>query len=245
MHAGRGKCSYREMPWDFWLIFLFLGVVIPWRGHARLKKLLARPPVETREKVTLYAATIAFQWTLTGVILWRALARGLPMEDFGLPSRNRAGIVLAGVVGGLAIGGLQWLNLRRIGKMEGPAPELLRKLASRLLPVTATEYLPFVALAITAGVCEEFVYRGFAMAALTKAGLPIWLVVIGTSALFGFAHAYQGAGGILSTGIFGVVLAIGRLLCGSLVPVMMWHAGLDLAAGMAAPRYLLRGPAEG
>jgi membrane protease YdiL (CAAX protease family) len=227
------------MPWDFWLIFLFLGVVIPWRGYARLKKLLSRPSVDTRAKLVLYAATIAFQWMLVGLVAWRALVHGLTAQELGLGSRGWVGIVASGVSGAVFIGGLQWLNLRRIGKMEGEAPELLRKLASRILPVNLSEYLPYSALAITAGVCEEFVYRGFAIAALSKAGLPLWLVVILSSILFGLAHAYQGRGGIVSTGIFGVLLAIGRLGFGSLVPVMMWHAGLDLAAGVAAPKYLL------
>lgn len=240
MHHGAGKCSYRGMPWDFWVIFLFLSVVIPWRGYTRLKKLLALPSVETKEKLALYAVTIAFQWILVGVIVWRALVRGLTIQDLGLASQSWAGILTAGVLGAIFIGGLQWLNLRRIGKLEGEAPELLRKLANRLLPVNLVEYLPYSALAITAGVCEEFVYRGFAIAVLSRAGLPVWLVVIVSSVLFGLAHAYQGRGGIVSTGIFGVLLALGRLGFGSLIPVMMWHAGLDLAAGIAAPMYLLK-----
>jgi CAAX protease family protein len=230
------------MPWDFWLIFLFLGVVIPWRGYTRLKRLLALPSVDTKEKVALYAVTIAFQWVLLGLVAWRSLARGLTVQDLGLNSSGVMGIAVSGVSGAVLIGGLQWLNLRRIGRIEGEAPELLRKLASRLLPVNALEYLPYSALAITAGVCEEFIYRGFAIGALSKSGLPLWLVVIFSSILFGLAHAYQGRSGIVSTGIFGVLLAIGRLGFGSLVPVMMWHAGLDLAAGIAAPKYLLRQP---
>ena len=245
MRGESGKCSYREMPWDFWLILVFLAVVIPWRGYVRLKKLLALPSVKAKEKLALYAVTIVFQWLLAGVVLWRGLARGLRVEEFGLASKSWVAIVLGGVVGAVVIGSLQWLNLRRIGKMEGPVPELLRKLASRLLPVTPLEYLPFAALAITAGVCEEFVYRGFAMATLSRAGLPLWSVVVMSSVLFGLAHAYQGPGGILSTGLFGVALAVGRLGFGSLVPMMMWHAGLDLAAGIAAPRYLSQRPAKG
>jgi uncharacterized protein len=228
------------MPWDFLLIFLFLSVVIPWRGYTRLKKLLALPSVDTKEKLTLYAATIAFQWVLVGVVAWRSLARGLTIQELGLGSQNWLRIVATGLFGAIFIGGLQWLNLRRIGKMEGEAPELLRKLANRLLPVNLREYSVYSALAITAGVCEEFVYRGFAISAFSKVGLPLWLVVIISSILFGLAHAYQGRGGIVSTGIFGVLLAIGRLGFGSLVPVMMWHAGLDLAAGIAAPKYLLK-----
>jgi membrane protease YdiL (CAAX protease family) len=233
------------MPWDFWLIFLFLGVVIPWRGYTRLKKLLARPSVDTKEKLALYAVTIAFQWMLVGLVAWRSLVRGLTVQDLGLSSSGWVGIVVSGVSGAVLIGGLQCLNLRRIGKMEGEAPEFLRKLASRLLPVNLVEYLPYAALAITAGVCEEFIYRGFAMAAFCRAGLPLWLVVIVSSILFGLAHAYQGRGGVVSTGIFGVLLAIGRLWFGSLVPVMMWHAGLDLAAGIAAPKYLLKRTTSG
>ena len=228
------------MPWDFWLIFLFLGVVIPWRGYTRLKKLLARPSVGTKEKLALYAVTIAFQWMLVGVVAWRSLVRGLTIEELGLGSRGWAEVAASGLLGAILIGGLQCLNLKRIGKMEGEAPELLRKLATRILPVSLLEYLPYAALAITAGVCEEFIYRGFAIAALSKEGLPLWLVVITSSVFFGLAHAYQGRGGIVSTGIFGVLLAIGRLGFGSLVPVMMWHAGLDLAAGIAAPKYLLK-----
>jgi len=228
------------MPWDFWLIFLFLSIVIPWRGYIRLKKLLALPSVDTKEKLALYAVTIAFQWVLVGVVAWRAFARGLTLQDMGLAPQPWVGNVLAGLLGAICIGGLQWLNLRRIGRMEGEAPELLRKLANRLLPVNVLEYLPYSALAITAGVCEEFVYRGFGIAAFSKAGLSLWLVVVFSSILFGLAHAYQGRGGIVSTGIFGVLLAIGRLWLGSLLPVMMWHAGLDLAAGIAAPKYLLK-----
>lgn len=243
MRVGRRKCSYRVMPWDFWLVFLFLGVVIPWRGHVRLKKLLALPSVDIKEKLALYAVTIGFQWLLAGVVGWRALARGLRIADLGLSPVGLIPVV-AGLIGGMAIGGLQWLNLRRIGTMEGPAPDLLRKLANRLLPVSFLEYLPYSALSITAGVCEEFLYRGFALAAMSRSGTPVWLSVVVTSILFGLAHAYQGRAGILSTGLFGVLLALGRLGFGSLVPAMMWHAGLDLAAGAAAPRYLLRDSSE-
>jgi uncharacterized protein len=233
------------MPWDFWLIFLFLSIVIPWRGYTRLKKLLALPSVDTKEKLALYAVTIAFQWVLAGLVAWRSLVRGLTIQELGLSSHGWLGMVNAGVFGAIAVGGLQWLNLKRIGKMEGEAPELLRKLANRLLPVNFLEYLPYSALAITAGVCEEFVYRGFAIAAFSKTGLPSWLVVIISAILFGLAHAYQGRGGIISTGIFGVLLAIGRLEFDSLIPVMMWHAGLDLAAGIAAPKYLLKQSSSG
>src|SRR5579871_5685690 len=96
-----GKCSDRKMPWDFWLIFLFLAVVIPWRGLRRLKQLMAKPPLAPKEKIMLYAATIAFQWLLAGVVAWRAVARGMTFAQLGLASGNYLAISLASVIGGL------------------------------------------------------------------------------------------------------------------------------------------------
>jgi membrane protease YdiL (CAAX protease family) len=226
------------MPWDFWLIFLFLGVVVPWRGHARLQKLLGRPAIPTTEKLRLYAATIAFQWLMLGVVAWRALARGLTPGELGLTGYRSAQIVVAGLLGAGIIGGLQWLNLRRMGKMAGAVPDLMRKLSSRILPHSLVELLPYLALAVTAGVCEEFLYRGFALAALSRAGVATWGAVLVTSLLFGLAHAYQGRTGILGTGVLGVVFALARVFYRSLLPVMLWHTAVDVVAGIAAPKYL-------
>jgi membrane protease YdiL (CAAX protease family) len=103
------------------------------------------------------------------------------------------------------------------------------------------EFPPYLALAITAGLCEEFLYRGFAMAALSQAGLNTWQVVLVSSILFGLAHSYQGRGGILMTFVAGLVLGASRLAYNSLVPAIFWHTGVDIIAGVAGRRYLKPG----
>jgi membrane protease YdiL (CAAX protease family) len=228
------------MPWDFWLIFLFLLVVIPWRGRVRLRYLMSLATVGTKEKITLYASTIAFQWLLTGVVAWRALARGLTPAALGLTPYGSLRILAPSIIGAVLLGGLHWLNLRRIGQLEGPATEKMRSLAQRLLPRTLVELVPYFALAITAGVCEEFLYRGFAMAALLRLGLSNWVVVALTSLLFGIAHTYQGKSGVIGTSLLGIVFGSFRLLYESLVPVATWHAAVDIVAGVAGRKYLLR-----
>lgn len=234
-----------QMPWDFWLIFAFLGVVVPWRGRARLRTLLALPSVGTKEKITLYATTMAFQWVVAMIVGWRAVARGFTATDLGLSQTNTLAILANSVLGAVILGGLHWLNLRRIGKMEGPAPELMRNIANRVLPKNLEEFLPYIALAVTAGVCEEFLYRGFALAALSKVGMPTWFVVLLTSLLFGLAHTYQGKSGIAGTSLMGLVFGTFRVLTESLVPVAVWHAAVDIVAGIAGKRYLLQGPRDG
>ena len=228
------------MPWDFWLIFLVLGVVIPWRGRVRLQRLLAQPAIGTKEKIALYGTTIAFQWLLFGVVAWRALARGLTFAELGFSRRVTGELVFLSLAGAVFLGALQWFNLRRMGRMSGPVPDFMRKLTEHIMPSKPVEFAPYCGLAITAGVCEEFLYRGFAMAALSRAGIVPWAIVAVSSILFGLAHAYQGKSGMLGTMVMGLVFGVSRIALQSLVPVMAWHSAVDVVAGIAGPRYLRR-----
>jgi membrane protease YdiL (CAAX protease family) len=204
-----------------------------------LKKLLALPSVSTKEKLVLYGWTIASQWVIAGLVAWRALARGLSAGSLGLANHGGVNTILGSLALAVIAGALHWLNLRRVGKSQGKAPELMRSLAQRILPVNSVELLPYCALAVTAGVCEEFLYRGFAMGAFSGLGFPAWAVVLLTAVLFGLAHAYQGRSGILGTFVMGILFGVVRLAYDTLVPVMMMHATVDLVAGIAGPHYLL------
>lgn len=232
----------RAMPWDILLIFFVLGVVVPWRGRVRLKQLLAKPRVESSERMALYASTIGFQWVAVGIAGWRAWAHGFSYSQLGLTLGEP---ILIGVLtlGGTAlVVALQWLNLRRIGRSTSPLRGPLQALAQRILPQSSRELTLFFCLAVTAGLCEEFLYRGFAMASLRHTGLPMWAVIVISAVLFGLAHLYQGRGGFAGTLILGLLFGVSRAQLGTLVPVVGWHIGVDLAAGLAGPRYLVRQP---
>lgn len=207
----------------------------------RLRRLLALRSVESKEKIVLYGTTIGFQWVFTLVVAWRAVARGLTPAELGVSSDGFWRLLLPSLIGAVTIGGLHWMNLRRVGQMEGAAPELLRSISRKILPNRMVEFLPYFALAVTAGICEEFLYRGFAMAALSNVGMPTWSVLVLTSLLFGLAHTYQGRSGVVGTTVLGLVFGGFRILYGSLVPVSVWHATVDLVAGVAGRRYLLKG----
>jgi membrane protease YdiL (CAAX protease family) len=228
------------MPWDFWLIFVVLGVILPWRGRARLRKLLATPSVSTTERLSLYASTIAFQWAMVAMVAWRAWAHGFTAAELGLVIDGKWRGLLAGIVGGVALAGLQWLNLRRMGRLPATSRGLLQSLAERIFPQSGVEMLPFFALALTAGICEEFLYRGFAIGAFLRAGLPVWEAVLISSFLFGLAHLYQGYGGAVGTMLLGGLFGAARITYRSLVPVVCWHFAVDLTAGVVGPIYLGR-----
>jgi membrane protease YdiL (CAAX protease family) len=227
------------MSWDIALIFFVLAVIIPWRGRLRLKKLIAMPHVSSEERIALYASTIAFQWLAVAVVTWRAWAHGYGAAELGLIAHNTTRLISAAIVGGATIAALQWLNLRRMGRIPVKSRGLIQAIAERILPQSTVELLPFLALAVTAGLCEEFLYRGFAMAVLARLGSPVWLAILVSSILFGLAHLYQGRGGFVSTMLIGTVLGSGRMAYDSLVPVIFWHTAVDVVAGVAGPRYLI------
>ena len=226
------------MPSDFWLIFFALGVLLPWRGQARMKKLLAMPRVSSTERLVLYASTIAFQWLAVAVVGWRVWVHGYNARQLGLVFHSRTRLLVGGLVGAAVMGGLQWLNLRRVARIPPESRGRMQAVAERILPQSALELFPYLGLAVTAGLCEEFLYRGFVMAALASAGLGASLVVLVSALLFGLAHSYQGTGGMVMTSIVGLLLGVSRLTYNSLVPAVFWHAAVDVVAGVAGRHYL-------
>src|ERR1700676_241691 len=230
------------MPWDIVLIFFVLGIFVPWRGRTKMRQILAKPRVESSERLSLYASTIAFQWVAVVIAGWRAWAHGFTTVELGLVISDWVPIIALSILGTAAIVSLQWLNLRRIRRSVSRFRAPLQAVAGRILPQSRMELIPFFALAVTAGVCEEFLYRGFAMAAFLRWGLPVWIAVVASSLLFGLAHLYQGKGGLAATTILGLLFGATRIVVVSLIPVMCWHIGVDMIAGVAGPKYLITKP---
>jgi len=70
-------------------------------------------------------------------------------------------------------------------------------------------------------------------------GLPTSVVILSSSIIFGLAHLYQGRSGFVSTMLLGILFGISRTALGSLLPVIVWHMGVDVVAGIGGPRYLI------
>jgi len=240
LSKARGSSSIRAIaiPWDFWIIFIVLGVLIPWRGAIRVRRLLRMPHVSAMDRLTIYASTIAFQWVLTAAVAWRCFARGVSAADLGLiiGSPAKTGLLAASLL--LIFGLLQYAGIRRMAAQEAASHSHLRQISMRLMPRSSVEALAFVGLAATASVCEEFLFRGFVFAVLLHVTTSSVAAILGSSALFAFAHVYQGKRGLITTFVLGLLLAASRTWAGNLVPAIAGHLLVDLMAGYLAPRYL-------
>jgi len=94
-----------------------------------------------------------------------------------------------------------------------------------ILPRTKKEKWMYVLVSSSSGICEEFVYRGFALFLLQAVfpGIPILIIVLFSCMMFGIGHIYQGWEGIIETGLIGAIFMGVLIATNSIIPVMILH----------------------
>jgi membrane protease YdiL (CAAX protease family) len=228
-----------SMPWDFALILLVLAILVPWRGAAKMRQLLARPALDTGDRLSLYASTIAFQWVAVAIVIWRSRAHAIDPRLLGIAFPDGALIVAVSTGLSLLLVANQWLGLRRLARLPPARQGFLFQMATKVLPQNMIETLAFFALVGTVALCEEFIYRGFAFSVITRAAHDSLIAGAAISSLlFAVAHVYQGRRGILLTFVVGLLFSAVRIWTASLIPSMAAHMLADLVAGLAAPRIM-------
>ncbi|HEY4930324.1 MAG TPA: type II CAAX endopeptidase family protein [Terriglobales bacterium] len=179
-----------------------------------------------------YAWVLGSEWLLTIAAVGLLKRHGSTLSDIGEASGRR--IITIGFVGARLIFGAIFAayNRKRILKLP---PERLSKVlrqAGPLVPQPGVERAMWVLVAVTAGFCEELLYRGWLWRFFSDLTGHLWIAVVLSAVAFGLAHAYQGRAGIVSTGIVGLLFSVPVLLTNSLVPVQVIHAGIDLTNGL-------------
>ena len=226
------------IPWDLFAILLVLAIAVPWRGAVRVRALLARGELRSNERIAIYTSTIAFQWVLTGLTAWRCVARGWNLSGLGATLHNRLFTIIVGLGLACLLGLTQLLAFRQLERVPPEQRGRLGAIAQRLMPRTFTEAAPFVALVATVSVCEEFLYRGFLFSLVQRVfGGSLIAAVVGSSAIFGIGHYYQGRRGVINTSVLGAIFAGTRIWTASLLPAMFAHFAVDLVAGLGGARW--------
>jgi membrane protease YdiL (CAAX protease family) len=233
----------RVMPWDFVLLLIVLGVLAPWQGVVKMRRLLALPHISSADRLAVYATTIALQWMLAAVAAWRCWAREVSLAELGLTLPNAELTVAVGVALAATMGAGQIGGLRQLARLPAEKQGILGALARKLMPQDGVERLAFVALVGTVALCEEFLFRGFVYAAVARATQHSMVAaVVCSSLIFALGHAYQGRRGVAVTFAVGLVFAAARVWTGSLAAGMVAHFTTDLIAGWAGPGMLAERP---
>lgn len=216
----------------FTIILMYLLIVQLF--NARLMK----PMIETLGRGRVYEQTVKSSWGLSLLLLALVFLFGVPPDMVGLGFAPVEGDMSAWkffffttiLISVLLAFYLLVKTSSRLRRRLRPYYEL--EIERLLLPRTDIEAKAWSAVSWTAGVTEEFIFRGVLLytVSLYLDVSSLTLAFIG-GAFFGLAHAYQGVRGVLVTGIVGWGLGYLYLAMGVLWPVMVVHALLDLIAG--------------
>lgn len=186
-------------------------------------------------RVPVYRQIMGQLWLMAATIAALWLYAGRPWSALGLtlPHGWRLGVALA-LPAGVVL--LMVAQMRAVARV---APERLARTRARnahvasIVPHTRAELAWFQPVAVSAGVCEELIWRGFLMWAF-RPWLGVWGAALASSVSFGLAHSYQGRRGMITTGIGGALFALLAIATRSIVPGMVLHALVDVMGGISS-----------
>jgi len=86
-------------------------------------------------------------------------------------------------------------------------------------------------VSLTAGFCEEIIFRGYLQRAVCRVSNSMLLGVLLSAVVFGAAHGYEGAARMVLIGIYGLMFGLLAWWRKSLRAGMMAHAWHDALSG--------------
>jgi membrane protease YdiL (CAAX protease family) len=227
--------------WDGWLLTLILAGLVPFHGvlaYGRLK--VVRGVIPTRRKLRLYGTIVMMEWGLVLAAIAVARHHGLGLRDLGQTLGDPRISIAVTAVGLLALLALTGFNRRQIRRASREELRATVERARTFVPVGRTQVTAFTFVAVTAGICEEILYRGWLISFTGALFGSIWAGMVMAAILFGVGHAYQGRTGIIATGTLGLLFGTMFVTVKSLVPGQIIHAGIDIVNGILAGRVVKR-----
>jgi len=220
------------LHWIDHLFAVLLALAVPFSSYYSIRRYKAEIEAGATEKRgLLMRSLITEEWVALAVLslCWVVMGRCARELGLGLQPGGAVGYAVAAVMCLLVLG--QMVMVTRSAEGRASFRETVRP-ASFLLPHTLQERRLFDGLSVTAGVCEEIIYRGFLISYLTVLlGTPFWGAALLSSVIFGLGHTYQGPVGFGKTAMVGAAMALLVGLTGSVWAAIVVHAWLDLAAG--------------
>lgn len=170
----------------------------------------------------LYSIAIAFEWAVFAVSLWNshAVFGCYVARVFGDPRALLLDILVALLLCALVFL-LGPIMVRVLGRTGWVSLEGMR-------PNNSLEIAAWIVAAISAGVSEETVFRGYLQQEFTAWTGHASVGILGQAAIFGLVHEYEGWKNMVLIFVLGSILGVSARLRKGLRANMIAHAVMDI-----------------
>ncbi len=222
-------------PWWHTALVVLLIIGLSIAGVRQLHSIGNRP----LHLVANYSLSIAYEWALAALVLWGLHLRKVPLRQLLGEMRPGSRAWFADIGAALAYWVVALTTLSVLGdllvKISGSHidPQKIGDVTQKLAPTTPVEMLLFLMLSISAGCCEELIFRGYLQQQFARMGHRLWIGVLLSALVFGSAHGYEGIAGMLLITAYGAMFGVLALLRRGLRTGMIAHAWHDSVSGVA------------
>jgi len=208
------------------VILVLVLTVISVIGYVSMR---GAAPVRFSSHLRFYLPTIAWEWLVFAYIYWGVRRHGKAFRDIagerwknGIEILRDIAIAFGAWIVAIVVLGVTSKLLHATGSLEA---------AKRLAPQGALESVVWIALAVTAGICEETIFRGYFQRQFIAWFRNVPAGVLLSAILFGAGHIYQGVRPAVVIVVFGLLFGILAEARKNIRPGIMLHAWQDGISG--------------
>ncbi len=187
--------------------------------------------VQNPHRPAVYVLTILWEWSLVAYIAWGAKRHGFSLRELigGKWNDLKDFLKDVAIAAGFWLIALFVLFCTAVALHATKAGQNIRL----LLPQNQLEMFLWILTSITAGICEEIIFRGYFQRQFGAWTGSMPAGVLLSAAVFGAGHIYQGWRSAIIIVVYGLLFGILAEMRKSLRPGMMTHAWHDGFAGLA------------
>jgi membrane protease YdiL (CAAX protease family) len=217
------------------ILVIILGLVLPFFSGVRGSEQLGNMHFNEYTRRRFYLSNSLVLWVISLVVMaiWYWNNRSFQLMGFRWPEAGWMAVMLSALMGLLYVGDVLYSVF---SKTELQKTQEQWESSVPFLPEEYRELPAYTVMCITAGVCEEILYRGFLVNYFIdpmKDGFP-WMAAIFPSVLFSIAHFYQGYKAMFKIFLLSLLFGLIFIFSRSLLFVVIIHFLIDLTGGILA-----------
>ena len=208
---------------------LLLAVVVGWSTLGYFGTIRMRA-AHNPHRAAMYVFTILWEWLVVAYITWGVKRHGSSLRELigGKWNNSKAFLKDVGIAAGFWLIALVVLFVTALAlRADKPGPSM-----RFMFPQSHLEIVLWVLTSLTAGICEEIIFRGYFQRQFIAWTGNIPAGVLLSAAVFGAGHIYQSGKSAIIIAVYGLLFGILAEMRRSLRPGMMTHAWHDGLVGL-------------